>query len=363
MLIKNVHILPIGEVEEIKNGYILIGDGKIIAIGSMDNPPKWQEEIDGDGAFALPGLIDSHTHLGISASDAYESTLTVAPHLRAMDSVNPSDTNWQETINNGITSVAISPSGSSVIAGQISLYNTFTRSPIRPNIGVKCALGDQPKSQLVSSRMAEVGMLRETLAHASRHAKKIGGFDIHLDPLKAVINKKLPLFVHVHKAGDIISAIRIAEEFNIKMVLVHATEGTDEHIAKKLAELNIGVIAGPQIAAQEGETSNHSPSLPALLTKNKVQTSISTHHPKLPVSSLMISAALAVREGLSPLDALKSITINAANNLGVSDLVGSLEIDKRADVVLFDRFPLEFYAKPKLVISQGKVVKSELIAV
>jgi imidazolonepropionase-like amidohydrolase len=359
MLITNVHILPIGDQKEYKEGYILTSGDRILSIGPMVDAPKWQEVMDGNGAYALPGFVDAHSHVGlfgIGEQDANEEKTLIAPHFRVVDSLNLTDVYWKEALLSGVTTTVVSPGSNAVMGGQIAAIDTHTREVLRAPIGIKCALGENPKkSGEVQTRMAEVALIRETLAKASKYAEKTNAFDFVMNSLKPVIKKKLPLFIHAHTEGDIQAAIRISEEFNISIKLLHATQSAN--IAKTLADYEIGVICGPMINHRSKmELADFSPALPAILAVNGVKTAIATDHPEVPAGHLALSAALAVKAGMPPLDALEAITINAAEICGIADVVGSLETDKYADILLYDKYPLEFYVSPKCIISRGKVV-------
>jgi len=243
------------------------------------------------------------------------------------------------------------------MAGQIAAMDTRTRAAFRAPIGIKCALGENPKkSGEIQTRMAAVALLRETLAKATKYAARSNAaFDFMMDSLKPVIKRQIPLFIHAHTVGDIQAALRIAEEFNVRIQLLHATQS--EAIASELVANDIGVICGPMINHRsKAELKGSTPALPAILAVNGVKTAIATDHPEVPAGNLALSAALAVKEGMPPLDALEAITINAAEICGIADDVGSLETDKYADILLFDKFPLEFYVTPKCIISKGSVV-------
>ncbi|MDR1100895.1 MAG: amidohydrolase family protein [Clostridiales bacterium] len=361
MLITNVHVLPIGEQREIKSGYILVDGERIVSVGSMENAPKWQEILDGEGAFALPGFVDAHNHLGlfgVREQDANERNQPVSPHFRVIDSISVTDEYWDEALAAGVTTAVVAPGSGSVISGQIAAFSTRDKSVLRSPVGIKCSLGENPKNEnLPQTRMAAVALLRETLAKAVKHAaKRTATFDFVMEALKPVVNKKLPLHIHAHALGDVRAALRIAEEFNIEIILIHATGSAE--MAAELAELNIPVVCGPQMLHRsKAELAGHSPALAAILTASGVVTAIATDHPETLIGHLPLSAALAVKEGMPPLDALEAITINAAKIAGIDDLVGSLAADKLADILLFDKFPLELYATPKCVISHGKKVE------
>lgn len=365
MLITNVHILPIGGVREIKNAYIFIENNLIVATGPMEDAPRYQDEIDGEGCFACPAFIDSHSHIGLikkNEQDACESLQLTTPQYRVIDSLDLKDEYWLESLKSGVLTTIVSPSSGSVISGQLAAIdiqkvvgkndNYVLRSPI----GIKCSLGENPKkANLVQTRMAEISIIRENLANASKYINnKQPKFDFYLDSLVPVIKKKIPLYIHAHTLGDINAAIRIAEEFNINIVLVHAT--SCDSIIDKLKEMKISVICGPQINIKnKTELSDFTPALPAILSVNGVNVAICTNHPEVPANQLTLSAGLAIKEGMPPLDALEAITINAAKICGISDILGSIEPDKIANILLFNKFPLDFYSKPEKIIANGEV--------
>ena len=365
MLITNVHILPIAGVREIKNAFIFIENDKIIATGPMENAPRYQDEIDGEGCFACPAFIDSHSHLGLfkqNEQDACETLHLSTPQYRVIDSLDLKDEYWLEALKSGVLTAIETPSSHSVISGQLAaidiakVVNKKDDYILRSPIGIKCSLGENPKkADLVQTRMAEVSIIRENLANAAKYAKsKAPKYDFYLDSLVPVIKKKIPLYIHAHTLGDINAAIRIAEEFNINVVLVHATSG--DSVIEKLKELNIGVICGPQINIKnKTELADFTPALPAVLSVNDVKVSICTNHPEVPANQLALSAGLSIKEGMPPLDALEAITSNAAKICGISDILGTIEPDKIANILLFAQFPLDFYAKPQMIIANGEV--------
>ncbi|MDR0930921.1 MAG: amidohydrolase family protein [Clostridiales bacterium] len=361
MLIINAHILPINQ-QEIKRGFIFFDQGKIIALGDMKDAPKWQKVYDAKGQYALPGFIDAHTHLGLFRADgdneAGEDALSIAPHLRAIDSVDFSDPYFRTALKNGVTSAAISPASVSVFGGQIAMVKT-SGEVMSENIGVKVALGDNPKHKngTPSTRMAVVALIREALAKAKKYAtKRNKDVDLASDALLDIINRKKPLYVHCHTQGDIRAIFRVADEFNIDIKLIHATDSSD--MASEIKERGVDVICGPQLCHKNKlELAGHDPALAAYLTVNGVKCAITTDHPETTAENLALCASLAMRDGLAPLDALCSITINAAEVCGVADRVGSIEPDKDADILLFDKFPLEICARPTAVFVGGKMLK------
>jgi len=359
MLIKNVHILPIG-TEEHKNAYILIDDGIIISVGSMKNAPRWQDEFDANGAYALPGFIDAHTHLGLfepAGQEANEYGNSFSPELRVTDGIDFGSQDFKKAIESGVTSVVISPGSSSICPGQEAFVSTLAGEIIQNPIALKVAFGENLKHKSnIKTRMQAVSLLREGLYKAQKYKeKKTKDVDLALDVLSKVLDKEIPLHAHIHTASDIKVAIELAKEFDIDIKLIHATEAYK--VLDLLKENDINVITGPAFThANKYELQNKRSDTPALLSNAGLIVAITTDHPVTPIENLSLAAALSSKHGLPPLDALEALTIKPAKILGVDNILGSIEPDKQADIVLFDKFPLELYATPSNVFVKGKKV-------
>jgi imidazolonepropionase-like amidohydrolase len=370
--------------EPMEDGVILIEKGKIIDIGKDIEVPAHCRKIDAAGKFVFPGFIDAHSHVGIFeegigeiGEDGNEWTDPVTPHLRALDAVNPADKAFDDAVKGGVTCVFTGPGSANVIGGQPIALKTFGKvidqMVIKAPAGLKVAFGENPKrvygeqKKTPSTRMGTAALLRENFIKAQYYkAKRQHGIndpdnaverDLKLEILCDVLDKKIPLRAHAHRADDILTALRIAREFDVNIVIEHCTEG--HLIADELAEAKIPAVVGPSLVSRSKyELKDVSFATPGMLAKKGVKVALITDHPVIPVQYLPVCAALAVKEGMEEMDALAAITINAAEIIGISDRIGSLEKGKDADVVIWDGFPLDIKSKPVQVMIDGRVVYS-----
>lgn len=371
--------------EVIEQGSILIQDGKIIQVGSKLDIPADAEIIDAEGMIITPGIIDAHTHLGIgeegigwAGQDYNEVSDPMTPHLRAIDAINPEDEGFKDAIKGGITTVMTGPGSANVIGGENLVMKTFGQTVeemvlISP-VGLKGAFGENPKRVYGAkaapkspvTRMATAAILREALIKAQNYLNKLEQAekdgkeperDLKMESLARLLTKELPLRAHAHRADDILTILRIAKEFDIKVTLEHCTEG--HKIVDKILEADVPAVVGPSLTARSKyELRDRTFETPGILAKAGVKVALMTDHPVIPVQYLPICAGLAVRNGMEEIEALKSITINAAEILGVDDLVGSIEAGKDADIVIWDGHPLETMTKIVKVLINGEQVHS-----
>ncbi len=390
LLIKNGKITTMMGLN-FENGHILVEGTKIICVSdNIENIEKNisknddVKEIDAHGRFVMPGFIDAHCHIGMwedavgfEGDDGNEATDPATPQLRAIDGVFHADRSFTEARENGVTTVVTGPGSANVIGGQFAALKTYGRRIedmiLKEPVAMKVAFGENPKSiynekkQTPMTRMATAAILRENLMKASEYKKKLDkfnkngedcekpDFDIKLDILVKVLNKEIPLKAHAHRADDILTAIRIAKEFGVNYTIDHCTEG---YLIKDiLAEEKASVILGPLLTDRSKiELRNQSLKSPGILANSGIKVAIMTDHPCVPIQYLSLCAAMAVREGMAETDALAAITINAAQIVGISDRVGSLEVGKDADVVIFSGYPLDFKTRVDVTIINGEVI-------
>lgn len=385
LLIKNAHILTM-EDTEFENGYIIVKDEKIHALGAMEDLKEsetaFDEIYDAGGAYALPGFIDAHCHVGLWAyghgeegSDGNESSDPVTPQLRAIDSIDAFDLSFSRALKAGVTTVVTGPGSANVIGGQFAAMKTGGRwvdeMILREPVAMKAALGENPKKTHGSkggpkTRMASAAILRESLHRATLYVEKedayLSGesasrpeFDFKMEALAEVIRKNIPLKVHAHRADDICTAIRIAEEFDIRLTIEHCTEG--HLIAPLLAEKKIPVMLGPTFdVSSKPETKNMGYDVYIEMEKAGVPFAIITDHDVLPIENLYLFATLAHKNGVSKEGALRAITINAAKNTGIDDRVGSLAVGKDANIVILTGELLSLDTTVLAVFLDGKAV-------
>lgn len=380
ILVKNGKIITMAN-KDYENGCILIKDGKILKVAENIEVDKDIEIIDAKGGWVLPGLIESHCHIGIyeqdmgfEGLDVNEATDPITPELRAIDAINPMDTAFGDAVRAGVTTVMTGPGSANVIGGQFVAMKTkgvcIDDMILLEPAAIKVAFGENPKrvykdrKRMPTTRMATASLLRETLIKVKDYKlkkekalKEEKDFDknFKLEALLPVIDKKIPLKAHCHRADDILTAIRIGKEFDLELTLDHCSEG--HLIADYVKQSGRCAIIGPSLTSRSKiELKNKSFSTPAVLSKNGVKISIMTDHPVTPIQYLPICAGLAVKEGLDMKEALKAITINAAEICGVSDRVGSIETGKDADIAIFDGNPLETLTSTLYTIINGEVV-------
>lgn len=389
LIIKNANIMTMA-ADNYPDGYVICDEGKIVAIGSMKDCPKTgkdDEVIDAAGMMLMPGLVDAHCHIGMiedasgfEGDDVNEMADPVTPHLRAIDGINQSDRAFEEARQFGVTTVITGPGSANVIGGQFTAIKTWGRTVdemvIKDPCAMKIAFGENPKTvynekhQVPTTRMTTAAILREQLFKAKEYLEAKEEyerdkeendkpeFDMKLEALLPVIRRELVVKAHVHRADDIITAIRIAREFNLDLTLDHCTEGW--LIPDVLKEYGYDVIVGPLLTDRSKiELRNQSFKAPAILSDAGVRVSIMTDHPCVPVQHLMLCAALSVREGMDSQEALKAITINAARACRIHDRVGSLEIGKDADMVLYTGHPFDYMTKVYHTIINGNIVYAQ----
>ena len=387
MLIINGKIFTMAD-RNYEDGYIRIHKDKIAALGEMKDLSKGyeldknEEIIDAKGAWVMPGLIDAHCHVGIVeekigliGDDCNETTTPVTPHIRALDGVNPMDAAFHDAIMAGITSIMTGPGSSNVVGGQ-SLFmkvqgRCMEHMVVKAPAAMKIAFGENPKVNygekdiMPGSRMGIAGMLRQELFQAKLYMEKkeqekisAGEEDFRMECWLPVMRREIPLKAHVHRADDILTAIRIAKEFNLKLTLDHCTEG--HLVVDEIIESGFPVIVGPDLTSRSKlEVKNVSFKTAGILEKAGVKTAIMTDHPVSLIQYLPLCAGLCVKHGLSVEGGLRAITINAAEICGVANLVGSLETGKDADIAIFSNNPMEVFTRTLYTIINGKVVYQE----
>lgn len=383
MLIQNAMIYTMAG-DPIPNGYLLVRDGKIAAVGPMPAPDAVGEEVvDAGGASIYPGFVDAHTHLGMwedgltfEGDDGNEDTDPITPQMRGIDAVNPLDRCFEEACAAGVTTVITGPGSANPIGGQLAAVKTAGRRidnmVIQAPVAMKMALGENPKStyhgksQTPSTRMATAALIREELYKTRRYLEDLElsrkdedidppEYDIKCEALIPVLQRELQVHFHAHRADDIFTAMRLGREFHLDYVIIHGTDGY--LITDDLAGEDVPVLSGPILCDRsKPELKNLTPACPGMLQKRGIRIAIVTDHPVVPIQYLPLSAALAVREGLEREEALRAITINPARICHIEDRVGSLEPGKDADFSLFRDDPLQISTKPEMVFVSGRRV-------
>ena len=383
MLLINAKIYTM-DAEIIENGYIFVEEKKIKKVGKMLELNFHDENtIDLQGRSVYPGFIDAHTHMGLfenglgfEGEDGNEYTDPSTPQLRALDAVNPMDKSFEEALLAGVTTVVTGPGSANPIGGQLLAMKTagvcVDDMVIKEPVAIKFAFGENPKmiynekSQTPMTRMATAAIIREQLAKAQRYlAEKnkaeenpseydLPEYDAKCAALIPLLKKEISAHVHAHRADDIFTAIRIAKEFDINYVIVHATEG--HLIAEKLKAEQVQILSGPILSDRsKPELVNLSPKTPGILSGNEISLAITTDHPETPIQYLPLCAAVAIREGMDYYEALKAMTITPAKICGISDRVGSISVGKDSDLVVFENSPFDIMKKPLLIMCDGEI--------
>ena len=357
---------------------ILLADGKIAAIGGGLTAPADATVFDADGLEVYPGFVDAHTHIGLDGygigyegCDYNEMNDIWTPQLRAIDGINPRDPSLADARRAGVTCVCTGPGSANVLGGTFLAMKTVgdrvDKMVVRDPVAMKCAFGENPKrcyrDKCDSTRMSTAAFLRGALMQARDYGArkqaangditKMPAYNQKLEALLPVLAREIPLKAHAHQANDIFTALRIAREFNLRLTLEHVTEG--HLIADELAgEKDVPMAVGPSLTfASKFELQNKSWSTPAVLTAAGCHVSIITDSSVIPQQYLPLCAGMAIKAGMDPFDALKAITINPAEHIGVADRVGSLEVGKDADLVITAGSPFEVLTEVKAVFIDG----------
>ncbi|MFI7050348.1 amidohydrolase [Streptosporangium sandarakinum] len=378
------YVVPV-DGEPIDGGTVLIQDGKITAVGPAAEVavPEGVTTVDAGGSWVLPGFVEAHAHLGVheeaegwAGQDTNEMTDPVGARMRALDAINPADLGFADALSGGVTTAVVKPGSGNPIGGQTVAVKCWGRTVdemlVRQPVSVKSALGENPKrvygdqKKLPSTRQGVAAVIRDAFTRAQdyrarrEHAAaedKPFDRDGTLEVLVRVLDGELPWCQHTHRADDIATALRLADEFGYRVILNHGTEG--HLLADLIAEREVPVIIGPLFTSRSKvELRQRSLRNPGILARAGVELAITTDHPVVPIHFLVHQATLAVKEGLDREAALRSITVNPARIMGLDDRVGSLRPGLDGDVVIWSGDPLDVMSRALRVFVQGREVYS-----
>ncbi len=384
-LIKNANLISMADINyELQD---ILVEGKLIKkigkINEADFPRA--KVIDASGNFVTPGIVDPHCHIGIfeeaigfEGADGNEMTSPITPEMRAIDAIKPQDVAFQEAMEAGVTTVCTGPGSANCIGGTFTVLKTFGKTVddmvVVQESSMKMALGENPKrvynskSQTPATRMATAALIRDALQKAKDYQEKLDEYQENIksnkDAKKPDFNikwaslsrvfKGFPVKIHAHQQDDIVTAIRIIEEFGLNATIEHATEG--HLIVDYLKAHNQRVIIGPTLGSKSKyELRNKSFSAAKILSDKKVDFAIMTDHPVIHLANALTQVAIFVREGLDELEGFKAVTINAAKINHIEDRVGSIEVGKDADIVIWDGHPYHYLTKTKVVMINGEI--------
>jgi imidazolonepropionase-like amidohydrolase len=382
LVVQGAKIYP-GMGAVLENGMIIIDDqGKIHAIGHNLSVAEGDKVLDLAGKVIIPGLIDAHTHVGMwgdgegrSAYDGNESVRPITGEVRALDAVNPRQISFQSAREGGITTIQILPGSGNPIGGLSFACKTQGKviddMVVKHPTGLKGAMGENPKrahgqgqQQSPASRMAIAAMIREYFKDArvygekKRKAEEEGqpfDKDLNLESGLMVLRNEIPFRVHAHRHDDIVTAIRICEEFAIDYTIEHCTDG--HLIADYLGKKNVTAMVGPGLSpATKIETKDLTDENPAILAKHGVKVCLMTDHPFLNCRYFLQYAAIAHKHGLAFDATLRAITMNPAAALGIEDRVGSLEVGKDGDFVVLNGEPFSYRGSIAQTYIEGRLV-------
>ena len=369
------------DTDPIDGGTVLITDGQISALGRDVDVPDGAQVVDASDQWVLPGFVEAHGHVGVweeaegwAGQDTNEMTDPNGSRLRALDAINPADLGFTDALSGGVTTMVVKPGSGNPIGGQTVAIKcagrTVDEMVLREPCSVKSALGENPKrvygeqKKLPSTRQGVAAVIREAFTAAQNYrarrqyaASENEPFDRNLgmEVLVRVLEGELPWSQHCHRADDIATAIRLADEFGYRLVVNHGTEG--HLLADLLAERDIPVIIGPLFTTRSKvELRRRSLRNPGLLAKAGVKIAITTDHPVVPIHFLVHQATLCIKEGLDRDTALRSITTNPAQIMGLDDRVGGLRPGLDGDVVLWSGDPLDVMSRALRVFIGGREV-------
>lgn len=386
MYIYNAKIYPSSKsVEFIPHGYAEISEGKIVRVSGGTPIKISEEDVDAHGLRLYPGFIDVHTHMGLigdgqgaEGEDVNEDSEPVTPHLRTIDGLCHTDGYFADAVRAGVTCVVTGVGSSNPIGGDLIAVKTAGRCAdemLVRRVGIKFALGENPKSTFSDkdsapvTRMATAAVIREALFKARRYMQDkqsaeendeaLPEFDMKSEALIPLLNGEIKAHFHCHRADDILTAVRIAEEFSIEYVLIHCTEG--HLVSDILGEKKASAAVGPVLCDRgKPELSRQTLENAAVLFQNGVKVAVCTDHPETPIQYLQTSAAYCVKAGLPKDEAVRAITSNAAEIAGISDITGDIAVGLDADFALLDGDPFDIMTNVKMTVIRGKIVFSEL---
>jgi imidazolonepropionase-like amidohydrolase len=376
------YVVPI-TANPIDNGTVLVAGGKIAAVGRGLGIPDGAQVIDAAGSWVLPGFVEAHGHVGASeegegwaGQDTNELTEPVAAHVRALDAINPADVGFRDAIAGGVLAVNVNPGSGNPIGGQAAALKCWGRTVdemlLKAPTGIKSALGENPKRahgqhqpKRPTTRLGTAAIIRGALVDAANYLQRIDAEsrkspddrkpvdrDLKLEALGKVLRREIPWRQHCHRADDIATGLRLADEFGYRLVIDH---GTEAHLlADVIAARNIPVVIGPLLTSRSKvELRNRSLATPGQLVAAGVTIAITTDHPIVPIQFLAYQAILAIKHGLDRDAALRALTINPARIVGIDDRVGSIEPGKDADLVIWSGDPLAVESRVERALVEG----------
>jgi len=352
----------------IPNGTIVLRGGKIAAVGANIAAPAGARIIDVSGKVITPGMLDEHSHIGATPTDLNDYPMVIGPQHRFLDALDLEDPDWKTAVSGGVTTVITGPGSGENVSGQAIVIKTFgkdlTQRIVREKGGIKWAMGAKSSTRYPTTTMGVAASLRAYLIKTQEYMAALkrwdsGGKkgaapprDLGYEAMSEILTGENRVRAHVHSAHDVMTLLRLKDEFGFELTLHHSTEAYK--VADEVAKRHVSAVVlplGPRIGITEEAMAG-----PAILWKAGVLIAMHTDHPVVNQKWLRLCAALAMRYGLPEEEALKAVTINTAKIARVADRVGSLEVGKDADLVVFDGPWFEPRSRVEMVFGDGRMI-------
>jgi imidazolonepropionase-like amidohydrolase len=352
----------------IANGSVLIRAGKIAAVGPTVTAPSNARVIDATGKVVIPGMIDNHSHIGARPTDLNDTPMLIGPQLRFLDALDWNDPDFQDAIEGGVTTIVTGPGSGENVSGMAVVIKTFgtdyTRRMLLEKGGMKFAMGPKGRTRYPATAMGVAANLRQYLIKTQEYMAaqkkwetdgKKGNppaRDLGYEAMADVLTKQTYVRAHVHNATDVMTLTRLKDEFGFDLTIHHSTDAYK--VAPELAKRGISAVVlplGPRIGLSDEAMAG-----PYQLWKAGVKVAMHTDAPVISQKWLRLCAALAMRYGIPEEEALKMVTLNAAEIARVADRVGSIAVGKDADLVIFNGPWYEPKSRVDLVIGDGRVI-------
>lgn len=377
LLLKGGTIYPITSKPFV--GDILIRDGKIVEVAKSISADC--ETVELEGKFVFPGFVDAHSHIGVFEEgvgekyyqDGNEMTDPLTPDVRVIDAFNPQDAAIERALSGGVTTAMVVPGSANPVGGLGAIMKfksmIVDEMIVREPAGLKMATGENPKrvygkelkrtpgtrlgtAEVIRSYFTKVKNYMAKKAIAEAEGKEFTDYDTKMEAGELVLSKKIPARIHAHRMDDILTAIRISEEFDFRLVIEHATEAYK--IADYIKEKNIPIVIGPIFGFRTKlELKDMSYEAPRIINEKGILAGFMCDHPVIPLEFTNVQLATATRFGAKEEDLLKMVTINPAKILEIDDRVGSIEIGKDADIVVWSGHPFDMSSYVEKVYIEG----------
>jgi len=341
----------------ITDGIIVIKDHKIDAVGKNLPIPEEAKILEMADKHVIPGLVDAHCHLGLSLDifgEMDETVLAVTPDMQILDAFNPLADRVKKSVCSGVTTVLLAPGNKNPIAGQTAVVKLGGSNAgdwvLKRGAGIKLSVGNEAlmSTRQPTSRAGMLALIREELDKAKDYT------ETDLDPcakiLKSVVEREMPVYIYCDTVDEVVAALKVVEEYELNAALVGAREA--DEVAEMISERNIPVIYMPSILLSKDKELKRV----GKLAGAGVKVAFSSFAPRTSLNDLRTSAIIAVKYGLSREIALRAVTINAAETLGIAQAVGSVEKGKDADLAILDGDPLELTSRVEMVIVNGNIL-------